>query len=422
MVEHKSASGVILKRGLRPTPRHRLQAAAPHKIVRATPPQVIVVPTFLEMWLNDQYGDCVSAEEAFAKAAYAVMNGQPEIKITDATLMTFCNKYDLLNGANLPPVMDDMISDGFHQDGVTYTNGPYTGVDYSNEDILKNAISVGPVKIGIDANALPSGAGNANGWYSSGGTPGEFNNEDHCVSLCGYGPSAALFAALGVAVPSGFPSSGYLLYTWSTIGVVDYAWIMSTVGEAWVRNPTTAGQGPPPPPPPPPVCPPGQHPDPVTGLCVPDGPTPPPTGYTVTIPDQVIQVPGFFTTHSVTVKGGTYPCIPTSGGVGETTLVIPPQVLVVLQEACAFINTLPTPTNVWAQLAESVLKTVCSLLPPMGTIGAGQSVTIRALPPWLIPALKFLCQFAYLIPAPYGPLIATLCTILPAQAKPCGGC
>jgi hypothetical protein len=41
------------------------------------------------------------------------------------------------------------------------------------------------------------------------------------------------------AMPAGAPANGY--YTWSTIGVVDHAWIMSTCVEAWTRQPTTVG-------------------------------------------------------------------------------------------------------------------------------------------------------------------------------------
>jgi hypothetical protein len=236
--------------GAIPTPRYKLAAARPHILRGATPAQVIIVPPFLEMWLNDQYGDCVTAEEAFAKAFYSVMMGQPETKITDDTVKKFCEKYDFLNGANLTDVMDKMISEGFQQDG-GYKDGPYSSVDYSNEAALQNAISIGPVKIGMDASALPSGAGNANGWHAFGGRPGEFSNEDHCTCLCGYGPTEALFKALGVPVPAGAPAAGYYHYTWSTIGVVDHAWIMSTCGEAWVRNPTTPGVIPVPPPVPP---------------------------------------------------------------------------------------------------------------------------------------------------------------------------
>jgi hypothetical protein len=239
------------KTGAIPTPRYKLAAAVPHKIRGTTPTQVISIPSFIEMWLNDQDGDCVTAEEGFAKAYYSVFCGQPETKITDATVLAFCNKYDFLNGANLTDVMDKMISDGFQQDS-GYKNGAYAAVNYADEPTLQNALSQGPVKIGIDASALPSGAGNGNGWSGFGGTPGQFTSEDHCVSLCGYGSAAALFAALNTAVPAGAPSGVlYLLYTWSSIGVVDHAWIMSTCGEAWLRSPTTVGVAPAPVPVPP---------------------------------------------------------------------------------------------------------------------------------------------------------------------------
>jgi hypothetical protein len=232
------------KTGALPTPRHKLLAVMPHGKVPKAPLQVIVVPPFLEEWLNATDGDCVDAEEAAAKAAFSVYCGLPETKITDATVLAFCNKFGFLNGAGLTDVMDKMISDGFQQDGQVYKDGPYQGVDYSNEDILQSAISVGPVKIGIDSTALPDSAGDANGWSASGGTVGQYKNEDHCVGIWGYGPSAALFEALGVPMPSGFPASGYLLYTWATIGVVDYNWLMSTCAEAWLRTPTTVGVGP----------------------------------------------------------------------------------------------------------------------------------------------------------------------------------
>lgn len=263
--------------GAKPTPRYRLMAAKrffPTEPLFARTPRPIVVPSYLEMWLNDQYGDCVTAEEAAAIAMYSVMLGLPEIKITDATVKAFCDKYDLLNGANLDQVLDLMASDGFQQDG-GYKDGGKLAVDYSNETVLQAALELGPVKLGIDSTALPSGAGNANGWYASGGTPGQFSNEDHAVGLWNYGSSIDLFAALKTPVPSGFPSSGYHLYTWSTVGVVDHAWIMSTVGEAWLRSPTDVSFGPaplPPVPPTPPVPPPPPPPPPIP----PTPPEPPP--------------------------------------------------------------------------------------------------------------------------------------------------
>ena len=236
------------KRGLKPTPRHKLQACKPYHPplgLIAAPTQFAVVPKQLSMWLNDTYGDCVTAEEAFAKAAFSVMNGLAELFIPDAEVQRWASKYGFLDGALLTDVMDQMAIDGFTVGGVNYKDGPYQGVDYSNETVLQSAISQGPVNIGIDADALPSGAGNQMGWYDLSG--GNFQNEDHCVSLTGFGTAGFCFGALGVAVPAGVDPntpSCYLLYTWKTIGVVSHAWLMGTCAEAWLRMPTTPGQGP----------------------------------------------------------------------------------------------------------------------------------------------------------------------------------
>src|SRR5579859_4647221 len=223
--------------GARPSPRHKLLAAEPHKVVTAPPPQAAWIPAKLDMWGNDQYGDCVTAEEAFAKATYS-----PEIFIDAKTVEAWAKRHGFLNGADLTSVMDAMQKDGFVVGNQQYDDGPYTGVDFSNETVLQSALSQAPVKIGIDASALPGDAGNKMGWHAVGA--GHYPNTDHCVSLCGYGPTAWLYQQLGVPLPSGLPASGYLLYTWKTIGFVDHAWLMSTCTEAWLRNPTTVGNPP----------------------------------------------------------------------------------------------------------------------------------------------------------------------------------
>jgi hypothetical protein len=101
------------------------------------------------------------------------------------------------------------------------------------------------VSVAINASALPSGAGNKNGWYVFGGGQ---SGSNHNVSILGYGPTADLFKALGVASPANAPPVAYLTYTWSTIGVTDFPWIKRTVEEGWVRNPTVMDLAPPPPP------------------------------------------------------------------------------------------------------------------------------------------------------------------------------
>lgn len=256
LVSYPTGSRKRFPTGAMPTPRHKLASSWPYQQKRTLKARRIVVPGFLEMWLNDQDGDCVTAEEAAAIAFYSVMLGLAEIEITDSTVLGFCNEFDVLNGADLTQVMDDMGKTGFTQNGETYKDGPYQSVDFSKEPILQSALEEGPVKIGIDSSALPQTAGNANGWYASGGNPGQYNSEDHCVGLWNYGNSSDLFQALGTSMPSGFPPTGYHLFTWSTVGVVDHDWIMSTCGEAWLRSPTTVGLGPSPAPIPVPPAPP----------------------------------------------------------------------------------------------------------------------------------------------------------------------
>jgi hypothetical protein len=253
------------KRGATRTPAHIILKAPKFKAppTEAVPIQAAIVPAKLDMWGNDQYGDCVSAEEAFAKACY-----QPEIFIDANTVIGWARQNGYLNGADLSEVMDSMKSSGFKVGSQLYNDGGYSSVDYSNEANLQAAISQGPVKIAIDANALPNGAGNQQGWYATG--KGNFPNTDHCVALSGYGTATYLYQQLGVPLPSGLPgtTNGYLLFTWSTIGFVDHNWLMGTCVEAWVRNPTTVGVPPltPPTPPTPPG--PGPGPTPSSGPVV----------------------------------------------------------------------------------------------------------------------------------------------------------
>jgi hypothetical protein len=242
------------QRGARRTPQHVIRASPKFRPPSATPPpQVAYVPTRLDVWGNDQHGDCVTAEEAFARATY-----QPEIFVDSATVVAWAQAHGVLEGADLAQVLDMMLADGFQVGAQKYDAGGKSVVDYTTEGILQAALAQGPVKIAIDAGALPSGAGQQSGWYAVGGTPGQWPNTDHCVSLAGYGPARYLYSQLGTVLPAALDPQkpGYLLYTWATLGFVDHAWLMSTCTEAWLRTPTTVGVPPldptPPPPPPPP--------------------------------------------------------------------------------------------------------------------------------------------------------------------------
>lgn len=243
LVTALSADQVTSKRmrGAKLSPRHVLASAAPYRIKGDTPANFIVIPKQLSMWLNDIDGICVTAEEAFAKAAASIMAGQPELFIRDDTVQAWATKHDVLNGADLSSVLDWMAQSGFEQDGVTYNDGPKVSVDWTNENLLNNAISKGPIKIAVAADQLQQSVGNNNGWFGVGFK--KDNNTDHCVSLCGAGTISYLASQLGVTVPSKVDGSrpGYGLFSWKTIGIVDVPSMLAITAEAWLRNPTNAG-------------------------------------------------------------------------------------------------------------------------------------------------------------------------------------
>jgi hypothetical protein len=221
-------------RGAFPSPRHKLAAVSPHQLLGTTPSQFLWKPTKLSMWLNDVDGDCVTAEEAFKCAC-----NNPEIFITDDTVLAWATANNVLNGADLTTVMDTMRTAGFSQDNNLYNDGPYVSVDWTNEAVLQNAIVQGPVKIGVAADQLEQAVGTVNpppsGWVATGFQ--KDTNEDHCVSLPGFGPASWLAEQLGVPSPGDFPA--YALFTWSSIGIIDVPSMLAITGEAWLRNPGT---------------------------------------------------------------------------------------------------------------------------------------------------------------------------------------
>ena len=111
-----------LPRGAIPSPRHELAAARPHvpdpKI--SAPPSFLMWPVQMSSWNNYIYGDCVSAEEAFAKATAA-----PQTFIPEATVVAWATANGYLNGASLTDVMTTMQTDGFPLNNKTYDDGPY---------------------------------------------------------------------------------------------------------------------------------------------------------------------------------------------------------------------------------------------------------------------------------------------------------
>jgi len=235
-----------LPRGAIPSPRHELAAAMPHipdpKI--AVPPSHLKWPAKMSSWNNYIYGDCVSAEEAFAKA-----DAKPEVFISEATVVAWATANGYLNGAMLTSVMTTMQTNGFPHDHKTYDDGPYKSVNWTSPAILQSAIfSHGPVKLGVGADDFQS---NANGQVTPGTSGWAMYNypknlgEDHCVSLCGYGTLAELVGLfkhhqVAVHAPNGMPSGlCYAMFTWNSIGIVDEQSMLNMTYEAWIRTPVT---------------------------------------------------------------------------------------------------------------------------------------------------------------------------------------
>jgi hypothetical protein len=230
-------ANIRMPRGAIPTTRHKLAAATPHTVIGVTPKNYFKIPDKIAFWGNDVHGDCVTAEEAFAKACH-----KPEIFITNQEAINWATQHNFLNGAILSDVLETMTNTGFQQGGHTYDDGPHYSVDWTNAALLTNAISNGPVKIGIGANQLDTvynAHNRKNGWFAVGFSPESV--EDHCVSLCGHGTLEWLAHELKVPVPAGVDGTkpGYAMFTWNSVGIIDVPSLLAITHEAWLRNPTT---------------------------------------------------------------------------------------------------------------------------------------------------------------------------------------
>ncbi len=228
---------LTVRRGARPTPRSVLAAAVPHAALLGAPPNFLIKPAKISMWGNDVHGDCVTAEEAFAKAC-----NNPEIFISDTQVEDWATRHGVLEGAIIADVLTWMQNDGFVQGSLVYDDGAHFTVDWTNASTLRSAISTGPVKIGVAADQIEGAWRTTNGrtgWCGTGFIPDL--NEDHCVSLCGYGPAAWLAEQLGTHLPSGMNATApcYAMFTWNSIGIIDTPSLLAVTHEAWVRHPTT---------------------------------------------------------------------------------------------------------------------------------------------------------------------------------------
>lgn len=223
-----------MKRGATPSPRHELAAAIPFEMAEYTPLNTIYIPNRMSFWGNDKYGDCVTAEEAFAKVCI-----WPNYYFADDSVIRWAADHNYLNGANISRVLQTMQTDGFKGNNGQYNDGRYYSVNYMSPESMRNAISQGPVKIGVAAKQFSSVTPGRNGWFLT--NLMYDTNYDHCVSLCGYGSISWLASQLGVSVPNGIngENPGYAMFTWNSIGIIDQASLNNIICEAWLRIPTT---------------------------------------------------------------------------------------------------------------------------------------------------------------------------------------
>ncbi|WP_221320577.1 hypothetical protein [Actinoplanes sp. L3-i22] len=201
------------------------------------PENFITKPERISWWGNDIHKNCVSAEEAFAKACES-----PEIFVSDDDVISWASGHGVLDIASNTDVLTWMQIDGFPGDSVIYDDGPYRYVAFLDPATLQNAIAEGPVKVclaGHQIEAAWAAADRRSGWFGTGFQPD--SNYDHCVSLCGFGSLAWLAQQLGVNVPPGVDgtAAGYSVFTWNSIGVLDASSLNAIACEAWLRRPTT---------------------------------------------------------------------------------------------------------------------------------------------------------------------------------------
>ena len=234
----EAGAEIFVPSGEFPTPNQELAAAEPYRASGAAPESFIAWPIKIGFWGNDKVSNSSWAEEALAKAC-----AEPKVSIpTDVVLFTSRE----CGSSNFAAFMQ---THGFRMDRKAYLDGPFNSIDWTNAAALNGAIAnVGPVKIGVASANLASGrqgqvTPGTSGWAIY-GLPAD-QPENHCASLCGYGPLAALVDLferhkVNVNLPSGMPTGlCYAMFTWGSIGIVDQRSLMNITGEAWVRNPTT---------------------------------------------------------------------------------------------------------------------------------------------------------------------------------------
>jgi hypothetical protein len=228
--------------GCNPTPRNRLlMARYVGRRLRALPPPPtnidnIAGVTNLDMYFNDQEGDCVSAEEFNFKRIITVSTGAPQLNIDEGTAAAWINSHGFANGADLDQVMDAMNADGIlGPDGQLHYDGPHGGIDWTNQTEVQLGLQYFKgLKIGVAAQQYLDVVGNKDGWVLSGASRDQ--DIDHCIGWYGCGEAGYWSETLEVKFNIPDNVFGLLGATWATVGFIEWDSAQATTGEAWARD------------------------------------------------------------------------------------------------------------------------------------------------------------------------------------------
>lgn len=232
-------------RGAKPSPRHMLARATPHRPTRVNliPRSFGTVPDRLSFWMNNIDGCCVTTEEAASAVAYSIwgkVNATPTLWIPDESVYQWASSHGVLNGAIVSDVLewrqqDAMLGD----DSRGYLDGSYQSVDYTSDLALRSGLVAGPIKLCVAGDQLDAVVSDHNGWVLTGAVADK--SYDHCIPLWGFGTMSYCCQTVGSTVPDGVDpnSPGYLGFTYGTIGVIDQSSLVAICCEAWLRTPTT---------------------------------------------------------------------------------------------------------------------------------------------------------------------------------------
>ena len=193
-------------RSLKRLAGHSLRVAqtTPYRLIRraglgAIPATYFAFCAVLSYWLNQQDGDCVTAEQCYnIDLASTIASGQGYV-VSDNDVLSFARQYGLLNGADLAQVDSIMQTNGLPtSDGKLFKVGATAAVDWTNyEEVCAATIEAkGSLQMAIAAGQLESAADDSKVFNYA------FNfradgNADHCTGLgAGYGTAQQCLDAL----------------------------------------------------------------------------------------------------------------------------------------------------------------------------------------------------------------------------------